>query len=40
VVTVVAVLAILLSLIPVWIAPRITADPVTAGAARGEPAAQ
>ena len=39
-VNVVAVLAILLSLIPAWIAQRITADPVTAGAARAEPAAQ
>jgi len=36
IVNVVAVLAILLSLIPVWIAQRITADPVTAGAARAE----
>jgi putative spermidine/putrescine transport system permease protein len=36
IVNVVAVLAILLSLIPVWIAQRITADPVAAGAARGE----
>jgi putative spermidine/putrescine transport system permease protein len=36
IVNVVAVLAILLSLIPVWIAQRITADPVSAGAARGE----
>jgi hypothetical protein len=31
-----AVLAILLSLIPVWIADRITSDPVSAGAARAE----
>jgi putative spermidine/putrescine transport system permease protein len=36
IVNVVAVLAILLSLIPVWIAQRITADPVSAGAARAE----
>jgi putative spermidine/putrescine transport system permease protein len=36
IVNVVAVLAILLSLIPVWIAQRITADPLTAGAARAE----
>ena len=36
IVNVVAVLAIVLSLIPVWIAQRITADPVSAGAARGE----
>ena len=36
IVNVVAVLAIVLSLIPVWIAQRITADPVTAGAARAE----
>jgi putative spermidine/putrescine transport system permease protein len=36
IVNVVAVLAILLSLIPVWIAQRITADPVSAGAARVE----
>jgi len=36
IVNVVAVLAILLSLIPVWIAQRITSDPVSAGAARGE----
>jgi len=36
IVNVVAVLAIILSLIPVWIAQRITADPVSAGAARGE----
>jgi putative spermidine/putrescine transport system permease protein len=36
IVNVVAVLAILLSLIPVWIAQRITADPVNAGAARAE----
>ena len=36
IVNVVAVLAILLSLIPVWIAQRITADPVAAGAARAE----
>jgi putative spermidine/putrescine transport system permease protein len=36
IVNVVAVLAILLSLIPVWIAQRITADPVSAGAARTE----
>jgi putative spermidine/putrescine transport system permease protein len=36
IVNVVAVLAILLSLFPVWIAQRITADPVSAGAARGE----
>ena len=36
IVNVVAVMAILLSLIPVWIAQRITADPVSAGAARGE----
>src|ERR671932_51970 len=36
IVNVVAVLAILLSLIPVWIAQRVTADPVSAGAARAE----
>jgi putative spermidine/putrescine transport system permease protein len=36
IVNVVAVLAIILSLIPVWIAQRITADPVSAAAARGE----
>jgi putative spermidine/putrescine transport system permease protein len=36
IVNVVAVLAILLSLIPVWIAQRITTDPVAAGAARAE----
>ena len=36
IVNVVAVLAILLSLIPVWIAQRITADPVSAGAARAD----
>jgi putative spermidine/putrescine transport system permease protein len=36
IVNVVAVLAILLSLITVWIAQRITADPVSAGAARAE----
>jgi putative spermidine/putrescine transport system permease protein len=36
IVNVVAVLAILLSLIPVWIAQRITSDPVSAGAARAE----
>jgi putative spermidine/putrescine transport system permease protein len=36
IVNVVAVLAILLSLIPVWIAQRITADPGSAGAARAE----
>jgi putative spermidine/putrescine transport system permease protein len=36
IVNVVAVLAILLSLIPVWIAQRVTRDPVSAGAARGE----
>jgi putative spermidine/putrescine transport system permease protein len=36
IVNVVAVLAILLSLIPVWVAQRITSDPVTAGAARAE----
>jgi putative spermidine/putrescine transport system permease protein len=36
IVNVVAVLAIMLSLIPVWIAQRITADPVAAGAARAE----
>jgi putative spermidine/putrescine transport system permease protein len=36
IVNVVAVVAILLSLIPVWIAQRITADPVSAGAARAE----
>src|SRR6187401_3257274 len=36
IVNVVAVLAILLSLIPVWIAQRITADPVASGAARAE----
>jgi putative spermidine/putrescine transport system permease protein len=36
IVNVVAVLAIILSLIPVWIAQRITADPVAAGAARAE----
>ena len=36
IVNVVAVLAIILSLIPVWIAQRITADPVSAGAARAE----
>ena len=36
IVNVVAVFAILLSLIPVWIAQRITADPVSAGAARAE----
>jgi putative spermidine/putrescine transport system permease protein len=36
IVNVVAVLAILLSLIPVWIAQRITTDPVSAGAARAE----
>ena len=40
IVNVVAVLAILLSLIPVWIAQRITADPVTAGAARAEAGGQ
>jgi putative spermidine/putrescine transport system permease protein len=40
IVNVVAVLAILLSLIPVWIAQRITADPVSAGAARGEVAGE
>jgi putative spermidine/putrescine transport system permease protein len=36
IVNVVAVLAILLSLIPVWIAQRVTADPVSAAAARAE----
>jgi putative spermidine/putrescine transport system permease protein len=36
IVNVVAVLAILLSLIPVWIAQRITTDPLSAGAARAE----
>jgi putative spermidine/putrescine transport system permease protein len=36
IVNVVAVMAILLSLIPVWIAQRITTDPVSAGAARAE----
>jgi putative spermidine/putrescine transport system permease protein len=36
IVNVVAVLAIVLSLIPVWIAQRITRDPVSAGAARAE----
>jgi putative spermidine/putrescine transport system permease protein len=36
IVNVVAVLAILLSLIPVWIAQRVTADPLSAGAARAE----
>jgi putative spermidine/putrescine transport system permease protein len=36
IVNVVAVLAILLSLIPVWIAQRVTSDPVSAGAARAE----
>jgi putative spermidine/putrescine transport system permease protein len=36
IVNVVAVLAILLSLIPVWIAQKVTADPVSAGAARAE----
>ena len=40
IVNVVAVLAIILSLIPVWIAQRITADPVSAGAARGEAGGQ
>jgi putative spermidine/putrescine transport system permease protein len=40
IVNVVAVLAIILSLIPVWIAQRITADPVSAAAARGEAGGQ
>jgi putative spermidine/putrescine transport system permease protein len=37
IVNVVAVLAIVLSLIPVWIAQRITADPVTAAGTGAAP---